>query len=137
MGQSHRMLWKYKPSGKRMTKPDLLLLALLLLAGTAGIWFVRAREREGVEVRITVDGKVYGSYPLSEEAEIAIAYDGPVTNTLLISGGSARMVQADCPDKLCVQQNAVSKQGETIVCLPHKIVVEVAGGEAAYDSIAR
>ncbi len=137
MGQSQTTLYRHKPPVKRMTKTDLLLLALLLLAGSAGIWFVRARAREGAEVRITVDGQLYGTYPLSKEAQVAISLDGPVTNTLLISGGSARMVQADCPDKLCVQHNAVSKQGETIVCLPNKIVVEVTGGKAAFDSVAR
>jgi hypothetical protein len=39
------------------------------------------------------------------------------------------MTEADCPDKLCVQEKAVSKNGETIVCLPHRVVVEITSEE--------
>ena len=42
----------------------------------------------------------------------------------------------DCPDRLCVQQHAICKERETIVCLPNKVVVEVVGGEEAdLDSV--
>ncbi|KAI4447103.1 hypothetical protein C823_001622 [Eubacterium plexicaudatum ASF492] len=48
------------------------------------------------------------------------------------------MIWADCPDQLCVHQKAISGQGETIVCLPNKIVVEIAEGEDAdLDAISR
>ena len=47
------------------------------------------------------------------------------------------MKDAECPDKLCMRQGAISRDGQTIVCLPHKLVVEVIGGEKeAYDSIS-
>ena len=46
------------------------------------------------------------------------------------------MTEADCPDQLCVHQRAISKQKQTIVCLPNRVVVEVIGGEdAGLDSI--
>jgi hypothetical protein len=49
------------------------------------------------------------------------------------------MTQADCPDKLCVHQKAISATGETIVCLPNKVVVEIAGEteDAEFDTIAK
>ena len=47
----------------------------------------------------------------------------------MIKNGKADMTEANCPDLLCVHQKAISHQGETIVCLPNKIVVSVAGGE--------
>ena len=51
--------------------------------------------------------------------------------------GKAYMSGADCPDKLCVKQKAISKKGESIVCLPHKLVVQVTDGSAAeVDAIA-
>lgn len=51
--------------------------------------------------------------------------DGDVTNTLVIKGGVADMTSADCPDHLCVKQKAISKEGESIICLPNKVVVTV------------
>ena len=39
------------------------------------------------------------------------------------------MVEASCPDKLCVNQKAVSKNNESIICLPNKVIVEVDSSE--------
>ena len=48
------------------------------------------------------------------------------------------MIEADCPDQLCVHQKAISKDRETIVCLPNKVVVEVKSKtESEFDSIAK
>ena len=46
------------------------------------------------------------------------------------------MIEADCPDKLCVHQKAIERTNETIVCLPHKVVVEIQDAkEADFDSM--
>jgi hypothetical protein len=44
-----------------------------------------------------------------------------------ISDGYARIAEADCPDKLCVKDGMISKPGQSLVCLPNKVVVEVKG----------
>lgn len=79
---------------------------------------------------VTQDGKEYGRYSLEEKQEILIND----TNLLKIENGVADMIEANCPDKLCVHQKAIQKKGETIVCLPNKVVVEI-GGEAVYNEI--
>lgn len=92
----------------------------------------------GAQVKVTVDGALYGTYPLEIEQEIAIEKDGVVTNRLVIRDGVADMIEADCPDKLCVHQKAISKTGETIVCLPNKVVAEIIGSEESeLDSVAK
>lgn len=47
-------------------------------------------------------------------------------NTIQIEDGAVRMVDADCPNHSCMNQEALSKPGAQIVCLPHKLWVEVA-----------
>ena len=61
-------------------------------------------------------GNVFGSWPISEDRTVEIG-DG---NRLVIEDGKADMVWADCPDKLCVNQKAISREGESIICLPNK-----------------
>lgn len=80
-------------------------------------------------VSVEVNGKEYGAYSLMQEQEIPIVLEDGKTDLLKISGGKAKMISADCPDKLCTHQSAVSRTGQTIVCLPLKIVVEVKSDE--------
>ena len=126
---------------KRISRNDVIFLAILLAVVTV---FLVVYERTGTRadagacVRVTVDGSVYGTYVLGEEQEIPIVQDGVTTNVLTIRDGRADMTEADCSDKLCVHQKAISKNHEMIVCLPNKVVVEVTGSEEnGFDSIAR
>lgn len=117
---------------KRLGKTDLLLLGLLLFLGLAGAFAVRLLvHQDGGMVRISINGDIYGTYQLSEAQTVPIVRDGVVTNTLQIIDKEAKMTEADCPDQLCVHQKAIAKQGETIVCLPNRVVVEIAGEQAS------
>lgn len=74
----------------------------------------------GKYVKITESGVTIGIYPLNTDTTIELS-----GNTINISGGKVTMADADCPDRLCMKQQSVSKLGEAIVCLPNKVVVEV------------
>ena len=78
-------------------------------------------------IRITVDGKEYGTYSLAKNQTIKIND----TNVCEIKDGQARMISAQCPDHLCMKQKAIDEKGGTIVCLPNKVVIE---GEKSTDS---
>ena len=77
-------------------------------------------------VRITVGGEEYGTYSLSEDQTIEIND----TNICEIKDGEVNMTRADCPDQLCIHQGPIHIQGETIVCLPNRVVVEITGNDA-------
>ncbi len=110
----------------KFKKRDGIFLGLLLVLAVAALLIFFFYDKEnGDYVEITVQGESYGTFLLSEEAEIPIYIDGVCTNTLVISQGCAKMEEADCPDQICVNHVAVSQAGETIVCLPNKIVVTV------------
>lgn len=121
--------------GLKMKKKDLILIMVILLAACmiGGILYFTNRTRTGA-LQITVDGEIYGEYRLDEEQKITIGE----TNVLLIQDGYADMITANCPDKICVRQNAISKRGESIICLPNKVVVTVTKGEEGeFDVVAQ
>ena len=125
---------------KRLGKNDLIFLGAVLAAGVIllAVFFLR-RPNEGAYVQITVDGTVCGNYPLSEDAVIEIRnQDGAVTNILKIEQGRAKMIEADCPDQLCMHQKAIFLGKENIVCLPNKVVVTVINEEETrLDAVAQ
>ena len=51
------------------------------------------------------------------------------TCILTIKDGKADMTFADCPNQICVHHEAIMNKGETIVCLPNRVVVEIGGAE--------
>lgn len=122
-----------------MGKRDLILILILLAIclSVFGIWKIRHRTA-GAQAVVTVNGKVYGTYSLSESQKIPIRIHGTTANVLQISDGYAKMTEADCPDKLCVHQGRIHAEGETIVCLPNKVVVSIQGGkDSSVDAVVK
>lgn len=100
------------------------MIAVFLLIALISFAAMSLAGKKGGQVRVTVDSEEYGTYSLAKDQEISISGDG-WENILVIEDGAAKMTKADCPDKICVSHGKISKKGETIVCLPHKVVVEV------------
>ena len=102
------------------------------------------RGEEGNQIQITLDGVIYGTYALSKDQTIEVK-NGDFYNKVRIEDGKAYMEEANCPDGYCEEQGKISGHTQTIVCLPHKLVVEVldngeadtADSEEAPDAIAK
>ncbi len=117
---------------KRCRNDIFLILGILLAVSIfALIYFLT--QKDGAYAIVLKDGEQIGSFTLSQNAKIPITDGEEVTNVLVIRDGKAYMESAICPDKLCVKHKAVSKAGQTIVCLPSKIVVKIIANEA-YNS---
>ncbi len=106
---------------------DLLLIAGLLLA--AVIWLAARPGGSGGWAVVTEDGKETARYPLNEDRTVTIGAEA--YNVLRIANGAASVTEANCGDRTCVRMGAVSLEGETIVCLPHRLVIRIEGGEAS------
>ena len=118
-------------------KRDIVFLTALFLFGVALTFCIYHFSGSGSEIRITVDGALFGVYDLRENQEITVECENGV-NVIAIENGEAYMKAADCPDGLCMHQGKISRDKQTIVCLPHKLVVEAVGGKAqGYDAISR
>ena len=107
-------------------KGDMILSAVIVLVAVALLLFNVFSGSDGKRVRVTVDGEVYADFSLSDEhTETVKTKHG--TNVIKIEDGKVSVTNADCPDKYCVEHIAIDSTGETIVCLPHRMVVEIVG----------
>ena len=111
----------------RKIRNDIILAVAIVLVATVGLLLFVLTKEEGSTVAVKIDGVVTDTYPLSENIEISIktGENDENINVLTIEDGKASISEADCPDKICVETRAVSFVGETIVCLPHKLVIEI------------
>lgn len=115
-----------------MKRRDLILIGSILLISIALLLVLNLNKEPGAGVIVRVEGIEVGRYSLSTNATYTL---NGGTNTLHIEDGRAWLTDADCPDKLCVRQGKISKEGETITCLPNKLTVTVYGVENSVELI--
>lgn len=112
---------------KRSLRNDLILILCILMVAAAGLVYLNYFRSPGNMVTVSVDGEIYGMYPLSQDITEDI-YSGDNNqnhNRLVISGGEAYMETATCPDGICVAHKSIFRDGESIVCLPNRVVITV------------
>jgi len=126
------------PPKLKPTKYDaLVVLAVLLLAGALGarVWFAPAQN--GAEIVVSVGGAEVEHLPLAP-AERSYTNRG-YTVHLVVDNSGAWVDDADCPTQDCVRTGKIARAGQSVVCLPARIVVTIEGAAqntASYDAIA-
>lgn len=111
---------------------DIVLILAIALVGLCLLFFNGRKTTPGSSVVVEVDGKTVASYPLDTDG-VFVLNGG--TNTLEIKDGKARISDADCPNMQCVRQGWISRGGQSIVCLPNKLIVTVISSDRSVDYI--
>lgn len=109
--------------GQKVKNDIVFIVALLLLVSIVALALFLFRT-EGDTVIVTVDGQLWGEYSLGENTTVKIK-SGDGYNLLVIEDGKAYVRQASCPDGICSSHRPIGHDGESIICLPNKVVVEV------------
>ena len=118
-----------------MKKKDIIIIALALLAALA--LYLVSQVTLGAEasvVVVTVDGEEVLRKPLAMENRYEIAQDDGSLNVIRVEDGAVFMEEANCRDGLCIRQGKMRNGAKTIVCLPHKVVVQLKGDAPAGDN---
>ena len=122
-----------------MKKKDIILIAAVLVIALISFAAIKMTQKDGKEVVVTVKGEEVYKTSISKDQ----IYKIPVkngTNTMQITDGKVTMKAADCRDQICADHKAIEKSGETIVCLPHKVVIEIKsenGKEQELDGVTQ
>ena len=116
-------------------KWDIILLSGLCIIALLGSVFTWLFREEGAYVIVKHDSQIVGRYHLAENQTIPLSFDGDQSNLLVIQDNTAFIESANCKDKLCVHQMRIRYQGQRIICLPHKLMIEIVGGDEAFDFV--
>lgn len=108
-----------------MKKKDFILIFVILLVIIASFsinYFVNSKNGENIE--IYVDNKLYKTYSVNDSDEIKIeSKEG--YNIVKIHDEGVEIVEASCPDKVCIHSGFITKTSESIVCLPNKVHIKI------------
>lgn len=114
---------------KKIQKDLILLFGTMFAAFILWLVPILLNSSPPDMVKVMQDGQVTGRYSLLKEQAVSIPWGEENYNLMLISGGQVSVSDADCPDKLCVRQRAIARSGESIICLPHKLVIQIESKE--------
>ena len=112
---------------KKLDYIVIIILVLFTIISFFSTLLIFNKKYDEKYVEIQVDGKVYKKVNLDNHQEIININTKYGFNSIQISNGKVHMLDADCRDKICVKDGYKSNVGEMLVCLPHKVVIQIKG----------
>ena len=110
------------------------LLLILFIAG-AFLFFSKTGKGAG-RIIITLDGEVYETLSLDEAAAITVEDGKGGFNVIRVEDGAVSVSEANCSNQTCVHTGSVSRPGEVIACLPHKLIISIESRDGEVDALA-
>lgn len=110
----------------KTSKFDAILIGLVLFFSVVSIfWITRSRIRQSSESKVAL---IYQKGTLVEEVKLDNDNAISILNGRMqieIKGRRIRVTNSDCPQHICVNMGWIKYSGQTIVCAPNKVVIEV------------
>lgn len=121
----------------KIKKADIILAVIIAVIGIIVSVYLTVSDTDvdKGQVVVYVDSELYGKYPLDQDQEIEIR-QGDHINKITIKDGNAQMTFANCKNQDCVRQGKISSKAGSIICLPHKVVVEIQDDSSEYDAVS-
>lgn len=119
-----------------MKKADFIVIGVVaVIVGVMLFFLYGVNTSAGDMVQIQIDGECVETLYLDENTTREILTDNDGVNILVIENGSAVVTDANCPDGICANHRAISKTGESIICLPHKVVITIVNDKTAENEV--
>ena len=110
----------------KMKWGDFVIIgAVLLLAGAMVSFFAAMSSGDTLYDDVWKDDKLIERVELTDTTDRTIDLDGH--NVIVLSGKTAVMQSADCPDQVCVRTGRLTRAGQVAVCLPHRVILKLTG----------
>lgn len=119
---------------KKYIRNDIILIiTLCIIAIGLCIWVYGSGSKSELKVEVLINGELVESIDFDDNSKETITLQ--TGNVINIDKGCVYMLSAECPDGLCVKQGEINNAGESIICLPHKVVVRIveANGQEEND----
>jgi len=118
-----------------MKKKEIVILAIVVVVLAAVLLVMNILGSRGErKLVITIDGQEYQTIALADHTNMHFTVETPDGyNEVVITNGVVDVVSADCHNQVCVDTHSASKVFDKIVCLPHKLVLEIVGDESETD----
>ncbi|MEY8762249.1 MULTISPECIES: NusG domain II-containing protein [Clostridium] len=125
---------------KKGDKIIAICIFILIASSIIGVFSYKLHVKGSHKIAvIKQEGKIISTIDLDSvkiRKQFKLKYRTSHFNIVEVENGRIRISEADCPDKICVKTGWISKPGQSIVCLPHKLIIKIEGKNSQYDEIS-
>lgn len=124
-------LYKLRPQ-------DVVLASVLVLASV--FWLAApsgAGSGRASAAKVYHDGRAVGELRLDRRGTRSFSFEAGRITVEAVPGKGVHISESYCPAKVCVHSGWAGRPGETIACLPNKLLVEIEGEDREYDAVIR
>ena len=114
-----------------MKKTDIILIVIILALSVSLYFILFTEPAEEARVNIYVDGELVRSEGLAGNISPIVIESSYGCNFIKIDSGAAEVTWSDCSSRVCVRTGKISRPGEVIVCLPHRLLITIVGSRGA------
>lgn len=104
---------------------EILIICIIVILSVFLFLLYKMFRHDGKSAVITIDSEVIDTINLETEKSRIFKLDGHENVIIEIMDGQIRVLSSDCPDKICVQSGFISQVGESIICMPNKLIIEI------------
>lgn len=124
----------------KIKKADIFVIFLIIISSVLIYFFTnklpRGNDSSSKKVVITVDGKIFKEVELKENTNLDIDVNTQYgNNEVHIENGEVHMHESDCKDKICMKMGKISLPGDSIICLPNRLMVKIVEDKPSDDSL--
>lgn len=103
-----------------LKKGDILIIIAVLAVTLASSALLFFGKEEGRTVTVKENNEIIYKGSLYENKVIELQ-----GNTVEIKDGAVTVTKADCKNQICVNHTAITEKGESIICLPNRVIAEI------------
>ena len=126
MKRSKRIKYSFSLLLKPLTTADRLLIVLLIVLGASSLFIVSLFQAQGETVQIFQNNEIKFQFNLNEEKRFVIENQSGFIQ-IFIEDKKVWVNDSSCSAKICKKMGKISKTGQTIVCVPNKIFIQIVG----------
>lgn len=112
---------------KIIVKKDFFIILAIVLTGiiVVSVSFIMKKTNHGKTAVISVDSEIIEKINLETRENNTFSIESIKGVVFEVNNGKIRIIESDCPDKICVKTDFINSKSEKIVCLPKKLIVEI------------
>ncbi|HHT24146.1 MAG TPA: NusG domain II-containing protein [Clostridiaceae bacterium] len=119
----------------KLKRNDIILITSLFIIAAVSFFCIQSMKKAGGTVSVLKNNQEIYNLPLNQDAAMTIEFNGQY-NQLMIKDNKVWIESANCANQICVKHPKIQYSGETIICLPHQLVITIIDGEPIFDSFS-